>query len=87
MSYLECPDCGKEIDIFGKSKLEKSVKEAGLDLSLKLPLRANFAKYCDEGGLFNLLNKTFSKGEALSMSSLNHSTLNFNNNVTIDRVN
>lgn len=24
MSYIECPDCGKKIEVFGKSKLSRS---------------------------------------------------------------
>lgn len=49
MSYLECPDCGKKIELFGKSNLEESIEEAGLDLSIKLPLKPDYSKYCDEG--------------------------------------
>ena len=32
MSYLECPDCGKKISVFGGSKVEEVGKEYGLSL-------------------------------------------------------
>lgn len=30
MSYLECPDCGKKISVFGESKVEEVGKEYGI---------------------------------------------------------
>lgn len=29
-SYLTCPDCGKQIEVFGKSKIDSVAKELGL---------------------------------------------------------
>ena len=49
MSYLVCPDCGKQIDIFGKSKLEEISKETGLDILGRVPIDPKLAALCDAG--------------------------------------
>ena len=48
-SYLECPDCGKKIEVFGKSKLEEVAKEYSLKILGRLPINPEFAAKCDEG--------------------------------------
>ncbi len=48
-SYLTCPDCGKRIDVFGKSKLEEVAMEQNLKILAKLPINPGFAALCDEG--------------------------------------
>lgn len=51
-SYLACPDCGKEIPLFGKSgQSEAWAKDHGLPLALRLPLNPAIAAYADEGRL------------------------------------
>ena len=49
MSYLVCPDCGKKIEIFGKSKLEDVAAETGLPILGRMPIDPNLAALCDEG--------------------------------------
>ncbi|WP_428049191.1 P-loop NTPase [Candidatus Avelusimicrobium caledoniensis] len=49
MSYLTCPDCGKELEIFGPSKVEKAAKEFGLPVAVRLPLNPAVAKAVDDG--------------------------------------
>ncbi|SHK03029.1 Chromosome partitioning ATPase, Mrp family, contains Fe-S cluster [Caminicella sporogenes DSM 14501] len=49
MSYFECPDCGKKINIFGKSKIEEVSKEMNIDVIAKLPIDQEFVELCDEG--------------------------------------
>ena len=49
MSYVECPDCGKKIEIFGKSKTEETAKEQGLELMAKVPFCAQVASLTDKG--------------------------------------
>lgn len=49
MSYLVCPNCGKQIDIFGKSKLEEVAEETGLKILGRMPIDPNLAALCDEG--------------------------------------
>ena len=49
MSYLECPDCGKKIELFGESKAEQVAKENGIKLLEKLPINPELAKLADAG--------------------------------------
>ncbi|MBR2835703.1 MAG: Mrp/NBP35 family ATP-binding protein [Coriobacteriales bacterium] len=49
MSYVECPDCGKRIEVFGKSNIEEVAARYGLDVLARLPMNPDFAKLCDEG--------------------------------------
>lgn len=68
MSYFECPECGKRINIFGKSKLDAIAKEMDLKVIHKLPIDSQFVELCDEGrielypemafGLFDEFNKS-----------------------------
>ncbi len=48
-SYLSCPDCGRKIEVFGKSKVDEAAKEQGLKVLAKLPIDPEFAALCDEG--------------------------------------
>ena len=38
MSYLECPDCGKHINVFGESHTEQVAEEYGLKLLAQIPI-------------------------------------------------
>lgn len=49
MSYLTCPDCGKEIDVFGKSTVADVAKEYGIDVLGRLPIDPKLATACDNG--------------------------------------
>lgn len=49
MSYVECPDCGKKINIFGESATEASAEEFGLPVLDKLPISPELAHLCDMG--------------------------------------
>lgn len=49
MSYLECPDCGKKIPVFGESRVEKCAKEFGISHIAKIPICPEVAKACDDG--------------------------------------
>ncbi len=49
MSYVICPDCGKHIDIFGKSNSDATSKSLGLDMIGKLPIDGQLASLCDRG--------------------------------------
>ena len=48
-SYLKCPDCGKEIEVFGKSRIDAVGKELGLPVLCKLPIDPHLAEAMDEG--------------------------------------
>lgn len=49
MSYLKCPDCGKEIKIFGESNIEKIAKKHNIKLTAKLPIDPSIASLVDSG--------------------------------------
>lgn len=49
MSYFTCPDCGKEIPVFGPSKVEEVASEYGLDVLGRLPINPKLAAACDKG--------------------------------------
>ncbi len=51
MSYLECPDCGKKIELYGESKLQKAAEVYQLAPLAQLPIRPAAAKACDEGSV------------------------------------
>ena len=48
-SYLECSDCGKRIEIFGKSHLDQVAAEVGLPILANLPIDPAVAQLCDSG--------------------------------------
>ena len=37
-SYLKCPDCGKEIPVFGKSRIDEVAAEMGAAVLGKMPV-------------------------------------------------
>lgn len=49
MSYIKCPDCGKEIKIFGESHIEDIANEFGYDLLAKMPIDPSVASAVDKG--------------------------------------
>lgn len=49
MSYVKCPDCGKELHIFGEGKTEEAAKQFGIPLLAKMPLDPALASQCDKG--------------------------------------
>lgn len=49
MSYYVCPDCGKKIDIFGKSKIDETAAELGVPVLAKLPVNPEINRLVDEG--------------------------------------
>ena len=49
MSYIECPDCGKKIDIFGSGNVDKIAKDFDLAVLGKLPIDRAIAQAVDAG--------------------------------------
>jgi len=49
MSYAVCPDCSKEIYVFGPSRAEAAAAAAGIPLLGVLPLDPEFTALCDHG--------------------------------------
>ena len=49
MSYVKCPDCGKEISIFGESRLEETAKRLEIEHTARIPVDPKLAAACDKG--------------------------------------
>ncbi len=49
MGYVKCPDCDKEIKIFGESKIEEISEKLGIKILGKLPIDPKIAAACDRG--------------------------------------
>lgn len=47
-SYLACPDCGKEIKLFGESHIDEIADMMAIPVLGKVPLDPQFAQYADE---------------------------------------
>ena len=48
-SYLECPDCGKRINVFGESRLDEVAEAFGLPVLARLPIDPMLAQSSDSG--------------------------------------
>ena len=48
-SFAKCPDCGKEIKLFGESHIEQTAAEHGIEVLAKLPIDPDLAKASDQG--------------------------------------
>ena len=53
-AYLECPDCGKRIEVFGKSHLDEVAAEFGLPVLARLPINPDVAFAYDSGLMENV---------------------------------
>ena len=49
MSYVKCPDCGKEIRVFGESHIDKIAEEFGYDLLARIPMDPKLTALVDRG--------------------------------------
>ncbi len=49
MSFVKCPDCGKEIKIFGESHIEEIATKYGYSLLAKMPIDPTLASLVDAG--------------------------------------
>lgn len=49
MSYFECPDCGRKLEIFGESKIDETAAELGLPVLAKLPINPEINRLVDNG--------------------------------------
>lgn len=54
MSYVKCPDCNKEIRIFGESHIEETCKEFNIPLLARLPMEQKTAATVDAGNIEDL---------------------------------
>lgn len=55
-SYLKCPDCGKEISVFGKSRIEEVSKELQVAVLGKMPIDPKLTELSDAGEFAQAVN-------------------------------
>lgn len=55
-SYLKCPDCGRQITLFGESHIEETAAMLKLPLLGRIPLDPAYAAAADEGKFYTLDN-------------------------------
>ena len=48
-SYLKCPDCGKEIKVFGESHIDEIAEELGVSVLGQMPIDPVLADLADKG--------------------------------------
>ncbi len=51
MSYLKCPDCGREMAVFGESHVDEIADEYGLEVLARIPIEPETARKVDEGAV------------------------------------
>ena len=51
MSYFECPDCGKQISVFGESHISESAQKLGIETVSRIPVNPKLAAACDKGAI------------------------------------
>lgn len=49
MSYVTCPDCGKQIRLFGESHIDGIAEKHHIDIVAKLPIDPRLSHACDKG--------------------------------------
>ena len=54
-AYLNCPDCGKKISVFGKSHLDEIAAELNLPVLARLPIDPAVAEAFDNGQMETIL--------------------------------
>ena len=51
-SYFKCPDCGKQIRLFGESQIDETARKLAIPVLGKLPLDPQMAQAADQGVFF-----------------------------------
>ncbi|MGI6204274.1 MAG: P-loop NTPase [Anaerovoracaceae bacterium] len=51
MSYVQCPDCGKHIPVFGESHVDEVAEKYNVPVLAKLPIVPDLATLCDNGAI------------------------------------
>ena len=54
MSYLECPDCGKKIPVFGESHIAETAAAYQIPVLAQMPVNSSLAAACDNGTIEDL---------------------------------
>ena len=51
MSYVQCPDCGRKIKLYGESHVDENAASFHLDVLGRMPIDPAIAKACDQGNI------------------------------------
>lgn len=69
-SYVECPDCGKHIEVFGKSRVEEVAAQYGVPVLAKLPIDPKLAEAVDAGQIEDVKLPDSLKGATAMLEKL-----------------
>ncbi len=61
MSYVKCPDCGKEIKVFGDSHIDEIAEKFGYDLLAQIPMDPKPTALVDKGWIEMMENDYMEK--------------------------
>lgn len=56
-SYLECPECGKRISVFGESHIDEIAEELGLEVLGKMPIDPQLSEMVESEKFYEVENK------------------------------
>ena len=59
-SYLLCPDCGKQISVFGESHVDEAAEELGLSVLGKMPIDAGLSEAVEQERFYEVSNEYLS---------------------------
>ena len=71
MSYIKCPDCGKEIRVFGNSHIEEVADKFGYDLLARIPMDPKLSALVDRGMIELMENDYMEKAAFAIIEKLN----------------
>lgn len=71
MSYITCPDCGKEIRVFGESHIDEIAEKYGVQTVTRLPIDPKLAAGCD-AGMIELFDGTWLDGVMEKLTAENN---------------
>ena len=69
MSYLECPDCGRRISVFGESHIEEEAAAQKIPVLAKIPIQPDIAQAVD-GGRVEYLDAPWFEGAVKAVENL-----------------
>lgn len=64
-SFVKCPDCGKEIKIFGESNIDAIAQELNAPVLGKMPIHMDYASKADSGAFHEIENVYIEAADAV----------------------
>ncbi len=71
LSYVKCPDCGKEIKVFGDSHIEEIAQKFGYDLLARIPMDPKLSALVDRGMIELMENDYLDAATQIIIQKLN----------------